>query len=116
MIASSGSSLRTQATAPASISASISRSPAAAVSTTTDTSGHSARTRRATCTPSVTRKPVVDEEHLGLVQLAELDGVFAGRRGRDDVDVPALAEQQLERLAEDVVVLDQDDPDRHPGY
>jgi hypothetical protein len=42
----------------------------------------------------------------------------AGRHGcsavgdrRDDLDVVAEREQQLERLAEDVVVLDEEDPD-----
>src|SRR5581483_3722628 len=34
--------------------------------------------------------------------------------GGGDLDVAALAEEELERLAEDVVVLDQDDTDRHP--
>src|SRR5581483_8673840 len=49
---SSGSSLPTTATAPASSIPSTSRSPAAAVRPTIATSGHAARTRSVTFTPS----------------------------------------------------------------
>src|SRR5581483_1368119 len=51
-MASSGSSFRMQVTAPASSIASISRLPAAAVSATTATSGHSSRISSVTWTPS----------------------------------------------------------------
>jgi hypothetical protein len=41
-----------------------------------------------------------------------LDGRLALADRRDDLDVVAQAEEQLERLAEDVVVLDEQDADR----
>jgi hypothetical protein len=44
------------------------------------------------------------------VVLAERDDVVAVLDRRDDVDVGAKPEQQLERLAEDLVVLDEGDP------
>jgi len=45
------------------------------------------------------------------VSPAELDDLLAVLDGRDDVDVGAEAEQELERLAEDLVVLDEGDSD-----
>jgi hypothetical protein len=39
-------------------------------------------------------------------------GVRPVRDRGDDGDVGAQPEEELERLAEDVVVLDEDDPDR----
>jgi len=41
-----------------------------------------------------------------------LDGRLAFTDGGDDLDVRAEGEEQLERLAEDVVVLDEQDADR----
>jgi len=45
------------------------------------------------------------------VSPAELDDLLAVLDRRDDVDVGPEAEQELERLAEDLVVLDEGDSD-----
>ncbi len=50
------------------------------------------------------RQPVVEQDHVRLMLLAELHGLFAALLRGDDLDVTAQLEQQLERLAEDVVV------------
>jgi hypothetical protein len=42
---------------------------------------------------------------------AELDDLLAVLDRRHDLDVRAKAEQELERLAEDLVVLDESDSD-----
>jgi hypothetical protein len=55
---------------------------------------------------------VVEEHDVGPKAAAELDRRNSIRGGPDDLDVGAEPEQQLKRLAEDVVVLDQDNPDR----
>ena len=61
------------------------------------------------------RHPVVHEHHVRVV--LERGGYRGGAvpdRG-DDLDVAAHPEQELESIAEDVVVLDEHDPHRpHP--
>jgi hypothetical protein len=49
---------------------------------------------------------------VGVVLLAGRNRFLAVGDGRHDLQVRAQAEQELQRLAEDLVVLDDDDPDR----
>ena len=112
-IASSSSSFVRQATAPASSSAPRSRWLADAVRQTTATSGRAPRAprrsparrrARAAGSPSARRRAASSRRRAA----ASLPSATE----RDDLDVGAQPEQQLERLAEDVVVLDEDDADR----
>ena len=48
----------------------------------------------------------------GLSSLHALDRLGAVRDGADHLEAVLQLEQELERLAEDVVVLDEQDPDR----
>jgi hypothetical protein len=57
------------------------------------------------------RKAVVHEDDVRLVAAAEGDNVAPVVRRGHDLDVRAEVEQQLERLAEDVVVLHEGDAD-----
>jgi hypothetical protein len=57
------------------------------------------------------RKAVVHEHDVGLVAAAEGDGVTPVVHRGHDLNVRAEVEQQLERLAEDVVVLHEGDAD-----
>ena len=56
-------------------------------------------------------QPVVHHDDVGIELTAQLDDLRAVLDGGDDVDVGAEPEQQLERLAEDLVVLDEGDAD-----
>ncbi len=100
-----------QATAPASSRAFISRRFAEAVSATTLVPGQLATTALVAWTPSSPGQPIVHHDDVGLVLDARGHGEGAFGHRRDDVDVVAEAEQQLERLAEDLVVLHEDDAD-----
>jgi hypothetical protein len=51
-----------------------------------------------------------------MVIPAELDHVVAVLDRGDDLDVRPHAEEQLERLAEDPVVLDEGDPDGYRAF
>ena len=57
-------------------------------------------------------QPVVHEHNVGPVLAARGHGLRPVADRRDDLDVGAHSQQQLERLPEDLVVLDQEDPDR----
>src|SRR5437764_1000622 len=52
------------------------------------------------------RQPVVDDQHLCIGSLAEPDRVGAVRGGAHDLDLGVEPEQELDRLPEDLVVLD----------
>src|SRR5918996_1444577 len=56
------------------------------------------------------RQAVVEQHDVGPLSIAELERLGAVARGADDLDVGAKAEQQLERLTKDVVVLDEEEP------
>ena len=62
------------------------------------------------------REPVVHHDDVGLVLDAGGHGECPLGDRRDDLDVVAQPEEQLERLAEDLVVLDEDDADRVVGH
>ena len=99
------------ATAPASCSASISSRFADAVSATTATLGHASFSARVASMPSRPGQAVVHQRDVRVVLAARRHGLFAVGDGRDDEQVAPQSEQKLERLAEDRVVLDDDDPD-----
>ena len=52
---------------------------------------------------------VVDDNHVGMELRADLDRFLPRADRADDLEVAPEAEQQLQRLAEDLVVLDEDD-------
>ena len=58
------------------------------------------------------RQPVVHQHDIGAKLARERDRFAAVLRGADDLDVGPKPEHELQTLAEDSVVLDQDDANR----
>ena len=99
-----------------SSSASSSRGLADAVRQTTATSGTPRGRASVASTPSMPGQPVVHHDHVRLELAAR-----RRRRARavvdraDDLEPVLEPEQELERCAEDIVVLDEQDADRRAG-
>jgi hypothetical protein len=61
------------------------------------------------------RQPVVDEQDVRPQLGSALDDVFPGRVGAGDLDVTLQREEHLQRVSEDVVVLDEQNPEHLLG-
>ena len=116
MIVSRCSSFVRQATAPASKRASTSRRLAEAVRQITATSGQAARRRPRRLDAVERRQPEVHHDDVRIELETEVGDLRPVPHGADHVDVRAQPEQKLERLSEDVVVLDEGYTNRRGGH